>query len=368
MQYGVILNSIYNTWINSTFFSILERIWSPLKRAYDNLAAVRFLRGYDRVQAVYEGSLFSRIIRFILDLIYKLIAAIAGFIAPAWESSLIVRLCRGSFILNFEFLLGGFICVMFITPHESWNNAYAVIAALGFLALYLILAGSGKRELMYPDRLGLPLALFAIALIVSLLFTHDLSDSIRILLFFIAAFIFTYVIAADITDEKLGENHVYFLPYLMGERSPINDTNARGTFTGMTMDTSRADLVQAVLEGVAFAIRDSFEVAKSLGIAIPRSNVCGGGAKSPLWRRIFANVLGIPLDMVKTEQGPGYGAAMLAMVGCGKFASVQEAADALVETASTTEPDAALTAKYEARYQNFKKLYPALKGFFAATV
>ena len=130
----------------------------------------------------------------------------------------------------------------------------------------------------------------------------------------------------------------------MGERSPINDTNARGTFTGMTMDTSRADLVQAVLEGVAFAIRDSFEVAKSLGIAIPRSNVCGGGAKSPLWRRIFANVLGIPLDMVK------------------------EAADALVETASTTEPDAALTAKYEARYQNFKKLYPALKGFFAATV
>ena len=136
-----------------------------------------------------------------------------------------------------------------------------------------------------------------------------------------------------------------------------NDTNARGTFTGMTMDTSRSDLVQAVLEGVAFAIRDSFEVAKSLGIEIPRSNICGGGAKSPLWRKIFANVLGIPLDMVKTEQGPGYGAAMLAMVGCGKFASV-----------STTEPDAALTAKYEARYQSFQKLYPALKDFFAATV
>ena len=173
---------------------------------------------------------------------------------------------------------------------------------------------------------------------------------------------------ADITDEKLGENHVYFLPYLMGERSPINDTNARGTFTGMTMDTSRSDMVQAVLEGVAFAIRDSFEVAKSLGIEIPRSNICGGGAKSSLWRKIFANVLGIPLDMVKTEQGPGYGAAMLAMVGCGKFKSVQEAADKLVEVASTTEPDAALTAKYEARYQNFKKLYPALKDFFAATV
>ena len=152
----------------------------------------------------------------------------------------------------------------------------------------------------------------------------------------------------------------------MGERSPINDTNARGTFTGITMDTTRADLVQAVLEGVAFAIRDSFEVARSLGIAIPRSFLCGGGAKSPLWRRIFSNVLGIPLDMVKTEQGPGYGGAMLAMVGCGVYPSVQAAADALVELASTTEPDRELTARYEAQYQKFKRIYPAMRELFAA--
>jgi xylulokinase len=170
----------------------------------------------------------------------------------------------------------------------------------------------------------------------------------------------------DITDDKLGNNHVFFLPYLMGERSPINDTNARGTFTGITMDTTRADLVQAVLEGVAFAIRDSFEVAKSLGIAIPRSFLCGGGAKSPLWRKIFANVLGIPLDMVKTEQGPGYGGAMLAMVGCGVYPSVQAAADALVELTSTTEPDSELTARYEAQYQKFKRIYPAMRELFAA--
>ena len=169
---------------------------------------------------------------------------------------------------------------------------------------------------------------------------------------------------APISPEALGRNHVFFLPYLMGERSPINDVNARGTFTGLTMDTSRADLVQAVLEGVAFAIRDSFEVARSLGLDIPRSWICGGGAKSPLWRKIFANVLGIPLDMVKTEQGPGYGGAMLAMVGCGVYASVQEAADALVELASTTEPDPELTARYEEQYQKFRRIYPALKGVF----
>jgi xylulokinase len=168
----------------------------------------------------------------------------------------------------------------------------------------------------------------------------------------------------DITPDKLGSNLVYFLPYLMGERSPINDTDARGTFIGMTMDTSRSDLVQAVLEGVAFAIRDSFEVAKSLGIAIPSTKICGGGAKSPLWRTIFANVLGIPLELVKTEQGPGYGGAMLAMVGCGQYASVQAAADALVEVASTVQPDPELVAKYEVRYQKFKSIYPAVKPLF----
>ena len=167
-----------------------------------------------------------------------------------------------------------------------------------------------------------------------------------------------------ITDEKLGRNSVYFLPYLMGERSPINDTNARATFTGMTMDTTRADMLQAVFEGVAFAIRDSFEVAKSLGIDIKRSNICGGGAKSPLWKRIIANVLGIELDLLKTEQGPGYGGAILAMVGCGEFESVDEACAELIEVADTVKPDEELTALYEKKYNNFKKIYPALKNFF----
>ena len=168
-----------------------------------------------------------------------------------------------------------------------------------------------------------------------------------------------------IKPENLGKNHVFFLPYLMGERSPINDTDARGTFVGMTMDTSRADMVQAVLEGVAFAIRDSVEVARSLGIEIKRSKICGGGSKSPLWKSIFANVLGIPLDMVKTEQGPGFGAVMLAMVGCGLYKDVQSAADSLVSTASTVEPDGKLVALYEERYGKFRQIYPAMKGLFS---
>ena len=169
---------------------------------------------------------------------------------------------------------------------------------------------------------------------------------------------------APITDDRLGRNHVYFLPYLMGERSPINDTNARGAFIGMSMDTSRADMTQAVLEGVAFAIRDSVEVAKSLGIPLASSMLCGGGAKSPLWRRILANVLNMPLTIPASEQGPGMGGAMLAMVACGAYGSVAEACAKLVTVSETVAPDPEIAARYEARYQQFRLIYPALKGLY----
>lgn len=163
---------------------------------------------------------------------------------------------------------------------------------------------------------------------------------------------------------KLGENHVYFLPYLMGERSPHNDPDARGTFIGMTMDTSRADMTQAVLEGVAFALRDSFEIAKSLGIQINRTKICGGGAKSLLWKKIIANVLNVKVDVPETEEGPGYGAAILAAVACSEYASVEEAAQKLLKVVDTVEPDAELAAKYEKRYAQFKQIYPTVKELF----
>ena len=163
---------------------------------------------------------------------------------------------------------------------------------------------------------------------------------------------------------ELGKNHVYFLPYLMGERSPLNDTSARGTFTGLTMDSTRADMTQAVLEGVAYALRDSYEVAKSLGVKIERTMICGGGAKSPLWRTMIANIFGIPVDMPACEEGPGYGGAILAAVACGQFASVAEACGKLIKVVHTDYPDPELTARYEARYQTFHKIYPALKGVF----
>ena len=173
---------------------------------------------------------------------------------------------------------------------------------------------------------------------------------------------------AQIDPNHFGRNHVFFLPYLMGERSPINDTNASGTFIGLRMDTTRADMVLAVLEGVCFAIRDSFEVAKGLGIDISRSMICGGGSKSPLWRQMMANVLGIPLDIPQTEQGPGYGAAILAMVGAGLYPDVRTACSKLVHVAETVEPQPEMKALYQERYDKFRKIYPACKGLFAELV
>ncbi len=161
-----------------------------------------------------------------------------------------------------------------------------------------------------------------------------------------------------IKEEMIGANHIYFLPYLMGERSPINDTDARGVFIGMRPDTTRAHMVQAVLEGVAFAIRDNLELAESVGVDVKRSTVCGGGAKSPLWMKILANVLGIELDIPETEQGPGLGAALLAMQACGENVSTA------VKIKETVKPEEKLTALYEKQYEKYKKIYPALKDIY----
>ena len=168
--------------------------------------------------------------------------------------------------------------------------------------------------------------------------------------------------------KTLGENHVFFLPYLMGERSPHNDPNARGTFIGMTMDTTRADMTQAVLEGVAFAIRDSFEIAKSLGVHIERTKICGGGAKSPLWKKIIANVLNVEVEVIETEEGPSYGGALLAAVACGEFKSIEEAVSTVVKVKETIKPDAELVSKYEDRYEKFRKIYPTVKELFSTLV
>ena len=154
------------------------------------------------------------------------------------------------------------------------------------------------------------------------------------------------------------------MPYLMGERSPHNNPDARSMFIGMSMDTSRADMTQAVLEGVAFALRDCLEIAKKIGIPLTETKICGGGAKSPLWRKIMANVLNLKVNIIESEEGPGLGSAILAAVACGEYPTVQAATDSIVKIIKTEIPDPELVAKYEEKYQYFKKLYPCVKELF----
>ncbi len=165
--------------------------------------------------------------------------------------------------------------------------------------------------------------------------------------------------------DRLGENRVFYLPYLMGERSPHNDPKARAMFIGMSMDTTREEMTQAVLEGVAFGLRDSLEVARSLNLSIQRTKICGGGAKSPLWKKIIANVMDLSVDVMESEEGPAMGGAMLAAVGCGVFDSVKDAAEKLVKVVDTVEPEADLTAKYQERYEKFRRIYPTVKELYS---
>ena len=163
---------------------------------------------------------------------------------------------------------------------------------------------------------------------------------------------------------RLGENAVFYLPYLMGERSPHNDPHVRALFMGMSMDTTRKDMTQAVLEGVAFALRDSLEIARQLGNTITSSRICGGGAKSKLWRKMIANIMNLRLEIVESEEGPALGAAILAAVGCGAYPDVEPAASRIVKVIDTVEPQADLVCKYEKKYQIFRKIYPAVKALY----
>lgn len=163
--------------------------------------------------------------------------------------------------------------------------------------------------------------------------------------------------------KNLGENNVFFLPYLMGERSPHNNPDLRSVFVGMSMDTKQSDMTQAILEGVAFAIRDSIEVAKAQGLDIKKSTICGGGAKSPLWCTIMSNVLNMEIVTLEKEEGPAFGGAILAAVGCGEYESVYEAKK-LIQVKKVYTPDNELAQKYEIKYKRFKEIFGAVKVLF----
>lgn len=164
---------------------------------------------------------------------------------------------------------------------------------------------------------------------------------------------------APATSEGL-----YWLPYLMGERTPHLDAFARGGWIGLTAKHRRAHLLRSMVEGVSYSLKDCLDIVESLGIEVQAVRASGGGAKSPFWREMLANVFGCPITTLKTQEGSAYGAALLAMAGTGGFSSVEEACRATIRVQEQTEPEAELTETYAAGHDAYQALYPALKNSF----
>ncbi|HAE61422.1 MAG TPA: xylulokinase [Eubacteriaceae bacterium] len=168
----------------------------------------------------------------------------------------------------------------------------------------------------------------------------------------------------NIKADNLGNNNLLFFPHLTGDKLVYGDTLIKGSFLGISIDTTREQMTQAVLEGVAFALKDVLNMYKSIGINIDGVRVTGGGSKSDLWIKIISNVLGITLKKQSSYAGPGYGVGMLAMYGCGEYGSIQEIIDMNVCVKEKAEPEILLTRLYEEKYGVYKRIYPALKDIF----
>jgi xylulokinase len=159
-----------------------------------------------------------------------------------------------------------------------------------------------------------------------------------------------------------GTEGLLFQPYLQGERTPHADPDARGAFVGLTLRHNRGALVRAVLEGVAFGLRDSLELLRGIGVDAQIGRISGGGARSELWLEIVASVLGLPLERTEAEEGAAYGAALLGAISAGVFADAHAAVAATVRVRDRIEPNAEWQAAYEDAYARYRRLYPALRS------
>jgi len=172
---------------------------------------------------------------------------------------------------------------------------------------------------------------------------------------------------AEASKAEPGCKGLIFLPYLAGERTPHGDPNARGVFFGLTLDHGKPHMIRSVMEGVAYGMRDSLEIMRGLGIKIDQIRALGGGARSDLWRQIQADIYGTELVTINVEEGPAFGAALLAGVGARVYSSVGEACKKTIKEVRRTEPKKENIKIYDKYYEIYKSLYPTLKSCFDKT-
>jgi xylulokinase len=173
------------------------------------------------------------------------------------------------------------------------------------------------------------------------------------------------LITAQAATVEPGCEGLIFLPYLTGERTPYPDPDARGVFFGLNLRSGRPQMARAILEGVAYGLRDSLEIVKAMGVKITQVRASGGGARSDLWRHIQADVFNTELVTITIDEGPAFGVALLAAVGAGIFKTVEEACEKTIKLKDRTQPTASNVATYELFYHIYRSLYPALKPLFA---
>jgi xylulokinase len=169
----------------------------------------------------------------------------------------------------------------------------------------------------------------------------------------------------DASAVPAGADGVLWAPYLMGERTPHLDPNARGTLTGLAASHTRGHVVRAVLEGVAFSLKDTFSLFAEMQVPVNNVRLGGGGARSDLWRQIQADVYEHEVEVLTAEEGAAYGGALLAGVGAKFWGSVEEACDAVVSVQTRVSPEPRSAAAIKKQYENYQRLYPALKPIFA---
>lgn len=174
-----------------------------------------------------------------------------------------------------------------------------------------------------------------------------------------------YLMDKEAESVEVGSNRLLYLPYLMGERTPHLDPNARGVFFGLSAMHTKKDMLRAVMEGVSYSLRDCVEVFREMKININDMMACGGGGSSPLWRSMLADLYNCPVKTLASKEGPALGVALLASVGAGIYSSVGEACKQVIEVNKIQEPNAQNVGEYEKYYQLYREIYPALKDSFS---
>ncbi len=294
-----LLGKTYYIWLQSTAFALLRSFYRAFSRAFKNSTIVHWFVRDSRIEPIYEASVFARVFKAILDFFYCIIAKVSAVLKKAAVGSCTAafyrRFLKSSFFFSFETLLGGFICLMFIIPHDYWANPYALVASVGLFVLYFMLAGAGVRKRFYLHNMGLPFLLFAITCVFSIAFSLDRSDSIRIFMFYITAFLLLFVISADISNRQRLMRLLGFI-YAAVIISALYAVYQR--FTGVNVSASLTDLtINRGVPGRVFGtLGNPNNYAEFLVMMTPLAAVFAANVKKPLYR--VGLCCGIALPMI----------------------------------------------------------------------